>query len=127
MYVLNALFEDSFLTLTMQDNVLLSPTLRPLLTDFGVSRRTIASATTTTTASSGGTLRWKAPELLGIGEERENEKTDIWAFGMTLLVSHSARLTSYQANASQMSFFLRHPRKSSPETFHIAELVTFKL
>ena len=65
---------------------MLSPSLQPLLTDFGISRQIIASVSSTTT--SGGTLRWKAPELLN-DAGKENEKTDVWAFGMTLLVSGS--------------------------------------
>ena len=79
---------NSYITLpstsSIQDNVLLSPTMRPLLTDFGISRQTIASMSTTT-ASSGGTLRWKAPELLN-DAGKENEKSDVWALGMTILV-----------------------------------------
>ena len=63
--------------------------MQPLLTDFGISRQIIASVSTTTT-SSAGTLRWKAPELLG-EEGKENEKADIWAFGMILLVIEHSR------------------------------------
>lgn len=73
-----------------QDNVLLSPSLRPILAGFGVSRRiTEGESESTTAIYSGGTVRWKAPELLESGE-KENEKTDVWAFGMILLVSESS-------------------------------------
>lgn len=32
-------------------------------------------------------LRWKAPELVDEREGKANKKSDIWAFGMMLLVS----------------------------------------
>ena len=66
-------------------DVLLSPTLQPLLSDFGISRQIIASISTSTTVS-GGSLRWKAPELLNEGPGDVSEKSDVWSLGMTLLV-----------------------------------------
>ena len=65
-----------------KDDVLLSPTLQPLLSDFGVSRQIIASISTSTTVS-GGSLRWKAPELLNERPGDVSEKSDVWSLGMT--------------------------------------------
>ena len=66
---------------------MLSPTLQPLLTDFGLSRRVIASISTSTIAF-GGSLRWRAPELVDEGIN-PSKGSDIWAFGMVVIeVSH---------------------------------------
>jgi serine/threonine protein kinase len=70
-----------------------------MLTDFGVSRVIAASA-----ASFKGSTRWMAPELLipesdeaGAHEPVEpNQKTDIWAFGMTIYVSNCKPFLSGQ-------------------------------
>ena len=59
--------------------------MKPLLTDFGLSRQIVASVSTSTTASA-GTLRWKAPELLHGDAGKANEKSDVWAFGMVVYV-----------------------------------------
>lgn len=64
---------------------MISPTFQPLLTDFGLSRHIIASVSASTTGS-GGSLRWKAPELAD-ENGKANEQSDIWAFGMTIVVS----------------------------------------
>jgi serine/threonine protein kinase len=64
-----------------------------MLTDFGVSRVIATSNVTTDTTSFKGSTRWMAPELLEFDETRahepvqSDEKTDIWAFGMTIYVS----------------------------------------
>ena len=68
-----------------QENVLLSPLIEPLLTDFGLSRRFIASLSSSI-SSKVGTLRWSAPELINETVEHANEQTDVWALGMTILV-----------------------------------------
>lgn len=65
---------------------MLSTTLKPLLTDFGLSRQIIASVSESTTTS-GGSLRWKAPELVDEGEGKANKRSDVWALGMTIVVS----------------------------------------
>jgi serine/threonine protein kinase len=76
--------------------VLISSSIVPMLTDFGVSRVIAASNVTTDTTSFKGSTRWTAPELLmpEFDEARvhepvkAHEKTDIWAFGMTIYVSN---------------------------------------
>ena len=63
-----------------------------MLSDFGLSLA--LSQSTCISASTGiskGTVRWMAPELLlphplGV-PSKHDEQTDIWAFGMTILVS----------------------------------------
>jgi serine/threonine protein kinase len=64
-----------------------------MLSDFGVSRVIVASQVTTDTTSVKGSMRWMAPELFtppdGASSNQPieaNEKTDVWAFGMTVYV-----------------------------------------
>jgi hypothetical protein len=84
----------------LQDNVLISSTGVPMLSDFGVSR-VIAASNITTGTSAGCSTRWMAyelfppldevPQLDGTSYRRPvtaNEKTDVWAFGMTVYVSN---------------------------------------
>lgn len=73
-----------------QPNVLISPTLEPLLADFGVSHILTASMSQmcgTSMAALKGTVRWMAVELLTT-EAIPNEKSDVWAFGMVLYVRY---------------------------------------
>ncbi|KAF8514557.1 kinase-like domain-containing protein [Hysterangium stoloniferum] len=65
-------------------NILVSDQGIPCLTDFGISRILGKVAGLTTTSSNvAGSLRWMSRELLN--NERANEKSDVWAFGMTVL------------------------------------------
>ncbi|KAF8502429.1 kinase-like domain-containing protein [Hysterangium stoloniferum] len=70
-------------------NVLVSDEGIPCLTDFGLSRILDDSGmrVVTTSMNVAGSLRWTAPELLSATETRPHvdEKSDIWAFGMTVL------------------------------------------
>jgi serine/threonine protein kinase len=68
-----------------------------MLSDFGVSRVIMASHVTTDTTSFRGSTRWMAreffPDLDGTSfpePVKANEKTDVWAFGMTVYVSNYA-------------------------------------
>jgi len=72
------------------DNVLISPSGEPLLTDFGLSRtkESYISKGFYSTETSRGSTRWLAFEYFDHEELevfRLNPKTDVWAFGMTLL------------------------------------------
>jgi len=84
--------DSAKLRLTVKDNVLLSPTLRPLLTDFGLSRQEIASVSgnphTRTLNGAAGSLPWMAAEFFDLDEPviKANSETDVWAFGMTVYV-----------------------------------------
>lgn len=73
---------------TMQDNILVDKDGVPLICDFGVSRmmedRTLWM---TTTEHAGGTIRWQAPELIREEQRTGTESSDVYAFGMTSLVS----------------------------------------
>jgi serine/threonine protein kinase len=71
--------------------VLISQEGRPVLSDFGVSRLSVNSVTIAGTTSLKGNIRWMAPELLSPTDfAREHEfhtkATDVWAFGMVILV-----------------------------------------
>ncbi len=65
----------------------------PLLTDFGISRLESSSTTGYNTESVRGSTRWLAYEFFEISDNDDdpppghNEKTDVWSYGMTLLVS----------------------------------------
>jgi len=73
-----------------------------MLSDFGVSRVLVASHVTTDTTSFKGTTRWMAveffPQTNGTFSGKPttaNEKTDVWAFGMTVYVSSHQLLFGY--------------------------------
>jgi hypothetical protein len=65
----------------------------PMLSDFGVSRIMAASQVTTETTGVKGSTRWMAIEFMSIDGSSSsqsttaNERTDVWAFGMTVYVS----------------------------------------
>lgn len=63
----------------------------PKLMDFGISHLLEASATRETATKPGkGSLMWLAPELIDVEDESDATHTfasDIWALGMTYLVS----------------------------------------
>lgn len=71
---------------SFQGNVLISPSGEPLVTDFGISHM-LASGTY-------GTMRWMAYEQINVDAEDGlaatrtpyTFQTDVWAFGMTVLV-----------------------------------------
>ena len=75
-----------------KDNILVSSEGSPLLADFGVSRIIDMSSSPESPPSSGtakGSTRYLAVELLEWTEDaaRQNEKSDVWAFGMTVYAS----------------------------------------
>ena len=73
---------------TPQGNVLVSNEGLPLLSDFGLSRALPGCTTTIPTSTSlKGTLRWLAPELVSDDVATYTTETDVWAYGMTVLVS----------------------------------------
>lgn len=81
------------------DNVLVSPTGVPLLADFGISKLDPTSSSSPAFLSSGsgrGSYRWLAYEFVKFCDDededansterpRHDEKTDVWAYGMTML------------------------------------------
>jgi serine/threonine protein kinase len=80
----------------------MSSTGVPMLSDFGVSRVIDASHVTTDTTSVRCSTRWMAyelfPQLDGTSYRKPvtpNERTDVWAFGMTVYVS-SGRISFAQ-------------------------------
>ena len=82
--------------MTFKDNILMSSAGEPLISDFGLSH--MMSATQTLMASNNsdgglkGTVRWMAIELFDIeeGEAGHSKASDMWAYGMTVYVSHGA-------------------------------------
>ncbi|KIJ59932.1 hypothetical protein HYDPIDRAFT_99722, partial [Hydnomerulius pinastri MD-312] len=73
------------------DNILISNYGVPYIADFGLSRLQVTSAAATNTSRK-GTLRWMARELLGHERVSPTAKSDVWAFGMTMLVSNTEHL-----------------------------------
>jgi len=57
----------------------------PYLNDFGLSR-ILQVEMTITTGELAGSLRWMSPELLP-AESSVTSSSDVWAYGMTILVS----------------------------------------
>ncbi|KAG6905439.1 hypothetical protein DXG01_002699 [Tephrocybe rancida] len=73
----------AFLTFELQVNILISDSHRACLADFGLSSVSESQAIRLTSFSSavtGGTMRWKAPELLDGSESASNTQTDVYAF-----------------------------------------------
>jgi serine/threonine protein kinase len=68
-----------------QGNILVSDAGVPCLTDFGLSRILSDTWGMTTSSDTAGSLRWMSPELFN--HERLRESSDVWAYGMTVLVS----------------------------------------
>lgn len=73
---------------------MVSPDHQPLLMDFGISHLLTSTSTyETATRSEKGSARWMAIELLlGTAESSPEDDvhtmmSDVWAFGMTVLVS----------------------------------------
>jgi hypothetical protein len=79
---------------SFQDNVLISPAGIPMLSDFSVS--SVFATSISDPTSNKGSARWMAIEfysqLQGTSSDtpkmmiKPNEKTDTWAFGMTVYV-----------------------------------------
>ena len=73
--------------LSQQCNVLVSNDGRALLTDFGFSHLAEASFSQAVEQCQGGSLHWMAPEYLATNDFKMTTAGDVWAFGMTVLVS----------------------------------------
>ncbi|TDL15432.1 kinase-like protein, partial [Rickenella mellea] len=68
------------------DDVLISPSGVPLLTDFGISRAMVLTHTVTWSRELMGSVRWMAYELIAPQESGPQKITDVWAFGMVVYV-----------------------------------------
>ncbi|KAF9218428.1 kinase-like protein [Gyrodon lividus] len=70
------------------DNVLVTSNGVPCLSDFGLSKILLSSGLLASATAVKGTWRWMARELADYRVEhaKPDEKSDVWAFGMTALV-----------------------------------------
>ncbi|TDL23881.1 kinase-like protein [Rickenella mellea] len=69
-------------------NIFVTPSLTACLGDFGLARFRDSQESTlgATTGNTTGTLRWQAPELLGVyGDEARSEQCDVYSFGCVCL------------------------------------------
>jgi len=77
---------EVFIIVILQGNILISDDGTPCIIDFGLSRILGNTPGPTTTTHASGTLRWMAPELFE-EDQKVTKQCDIWAYGMTLIVS----------------------------------------
>lgn len=87
-----------------------------MLSDFGISRLSIASRAITTTKELAGSLRWMAIEFFlgaidngndAIATEATKE-TDVWAFGMTVSVRALKRISVILSKLDYIPAFHRN-------------------
>jgi serine/threonine protein kinase len=77
-------FYNCYKLIYFQGNILVSGDGIPLLADFGLSHVMDNTIGMTTSSNIAGSLRWMSREL--IYNDKPNEKSDVWAVGMTILV-----------------------------------------
>ncbi|KAG8992996.1 hypothetical protein FRB94_011156 [Tulasnella sp. JGI-2019a] len=65
------------------ENILLDPSLKPLISDFGLTKSEAVDATATSMGS--GAPRWTSPELTDSDQPQKTTKSDIYALGMTIV------------------------------------------
>ncbi|KAG8983635.1 hypothetical protein FRB94_007375 [Tulasnella sp. JGI-2019a] len=65
------------------ENILLDPSLKPLISDFGLTKNEAVDVTATSVSS--GAPRWTSPELIDSDTPKKTKESDIYAFGMTIV------------------------------------------
>ena len=77
-----------------QDNVLIDLDGQSRIADFGLSQL-VTEVNHTTITTTAGSIRWMAKELFdnGIEDPCVTFESDIWAYGMTVLVRNPTHLT----------------------------------
>ncbi|KAL5478414.1 hypothetical protein ACEPAI_2598 [Sanghuangporus weigelae] len=97
-------------------NILVDDSGSPRIADFGLARLVNAGTLTVGTGIS-GTLRWMAPELVHPsvhgGDGHVNEKSDIYAFGMTCLEIYLRELPFH--NLTDWEVVSMAPNGSAPD------------
>ncbi|KAG6806894.1 hypothetical protein H0H92_009675, partial [Tricholoma furcatifolium] len=95
------------------ENVLVDPTGRARLADFGISSgshsQIVVWSSQTKGASKGGTLRYQAPELLDVETENDNrventKATDIYAWGCVCLEIFTSKIPFPKISNQAVSF-----------------------
>jgi len=100
-------------------NILISPSLRACLADFGLATARDSNPTVITDMSTNrpaGTLRWQAPELLGGDENsRTTFATDVYAFAMVCYEMFSGTIPFHDLpNDSRVLAAIQEGKRPAP-------------
>ena len=94
---LHSLFSAHSISTLVKDNILIMPTKRAVVSDFGCSQMVVdisLSLGDVTTTTKGTPAFW-SPELWNMrGSVRQSKASDVWAFGMTIYVRFLQALIS---------------------------------
>ncbi|KAG9023484.1 hypothetical protein FRB95_013005, partial [Tulasnella sp. JGI-2019a] len=80
------------------ENILLNPSLQPLISDFSLTKSVAVDATATSMGS--GAPRWTSPELIDSDTPRKTKDSDVYAFGMTIVEVLTGRVPFYHLLSS---------------------------
>jgi serine/threonine protein kinase len=98
-------------------NVLLDSSLEPKIADFGLGRQVLDPNQETSTQTDVGPLRWFAPECF---ELKYSEKTDVWAFGCTLVELLTGDVPFPRLSAIETAVAVRDEERNALECVDIA-------
>ncbi|KAG8979746.1 hypothetical protein FRB93_009874 [Tulasnella sp. JGI-2019a] len=83
------------------ENILLDPLLKPLISDFGLTKKEAIDATATSAGSEAP--RWTSPELIDSDTPQKTKESDIYAFAMTIVEVLTGRVPLHHLmSSSQM-------------------------
>jgi len=109
-------------------NILVSPSRRACLADFGLATARDSKPTVRTYMSSNrttGTLRWQAPELL-LGEDTDLHTTfatDVYAFAMVCYEMFSGRYPFDDiTNDFRVILEIQHGKRPAPPSHHLSQV-----
>lgn len=94
-------------------NILLDSALEPKIADFGLGRSVLDPNQETSTQTDVGPLRWFAPECFDL---KYSEKTDVWAFGCTLIELITRAVPFAQLSVFEVAKAVRDENRNALET-----------
>eukprot|EP01122_Echinamoeba_exundans_P014642 TRINITY_DN6677_c0_g1_i1.p1 TRINITY_DN6677_c0_g1~~TRINITY_DN6677_c0_g1_i1.p1 ORF type:complete len:218 (+),score=38.18 TRINITY_DN6677_c0_g1_i1:182-835(+) len=98
-------------------NVLLDSSLEPKIADFGLGRTVLDPNQETSTQTDVGPLRWFAPECF---ELKYSEKTDVWAFGCTIVEMLTGDVPFPKLTAIETAVAVRDQERNAMENVDLA-------